>query len=187
MQLCKSLVGGIIGVAVGIGLLLVVYLLSGIDKVWLAIPFAVVVGLGVRMIVSTTGHASYVRGALTMLLALGGYIAGWYLVAQVATARANAPIAKPPASEQKSAEPAPQGDAPAEAAPATPPPPMGEISNPSGMRRPMAAKGVMSAWDMIFLGIAALIAYEMGRGSGMAPVAAASSEKTVPADATPPV
>ena len=82
MQFGKSLLGAIIGAAVGIGLLLAVYLLLGIDKVWMAIPFAILTGLGVRMFVSTAGHASYVRGAMTMVIALAGYIGGWYLVAK---------------------------------------------------------------------------------------------------------
>ncbi len=38
MQLGKSLLGGIIGAAVGIGLLFAVYGLFGLDKYWLAIP-----------------------------------------------------------------------------------------------------------------------------------------------------
>jgi hypothetical protein len=126
------------------------------------------------MLVSTAGHASYLRGAITMLLALGGYIGGWYLVAQVATARANAPLVKPVVAEQKAGELA-EGSAKDEAAPAeTPPAPVGPVSDLSGMRRPMAPKGTMSTWDMICLGIAALIAYEMGRGSGMASPAPAA-------------
>ena len=32
---------------------------------WLAIPVAMLTGLGVRMMVNTSGHASYVRSALT--------------------------------------------------------------------------------------------------------------------------
>ena len=50
MQLGKALLGAIIGAALGIGLLLAVYLLFDIDNVWLAIPFALITGLGVRMV-----------------------------------------------------------------------------------------------------------------------------------------
>ncbi len=88
MQLGKSLLGGIIGAVVAIGLLMATYLLFGVDHVSLAIPFAIITGLGVRMLATTSGHASYVRGALTMVLALAAYIGGWLLVARIATARA---------------------------------------------------------------------------------------------------
>ena len=46
MQFGKTLVGAIIGAALGIGLLIAVYLLFGIDKMWMAIPVAIVDGLG---------------------------------------------------------------------------------------------------------------------------------------------
>ncbi len=51
MQLGKSLLGAIIGAAIGIVILLVVYRLFEIDGFWLAIPFAIITGLGVRMLV----------------------------------------------------------------------------------------------------------------------------------------
>src|SRR6188508_2752101 len=89
MQLGKALLGAIIGAAVGIVLMLVLYLTTGWDKSWLSIPFAIITGIGVRMFTDTKGHASYVRGALTMAIALAAYIGGWMIVAQVATARAN--------------------------------------------------------------------------------------------------
>jgi hypothetical protein len=70
MQLGKALVGAIIGAAVGIGMLVAVSVTTGIMGFWLAIPFAIITGLGVRMLVSTAGHPSYARGVLTMLLAM---------------------------------------------------------------------------------------------------------------------
>src|ERR1043166_9337125 len=69
MQFGKTLVGAIIGGALGIGLLILVYLQFGIDKMWMAIPVAVLTGLGVRMVVATSGHASYLRGAITKAVA----------------------------------------------------------------------------------------------------------------------
>ncbi len=185
MQLGKSLLGGIIGAAVGIGLLLAVYRLFGIDKGWLAIPFAIVTGLGVRAMVSTTGHASYFRGALTMLLALAGYIGGWYLAASMAQARANAMTLKPVAVEQKAVDAA--GEGTGEAAPA-PPPPMPTESEALGSmgRRSMSPKGAMSPFDIICLAIAALVAYELGRGSGVSAPAPSSAPLEAAPDAAPP-
>ena len=62
MQFGKTLVGAIIGAVLGIGLLIAVYLLAGIDKMWMAIPVAILTGIGVRMVAATSGHASYLRG-----------------------------------------------------------------------------------------------------------------------------
>ena len=79
MQFAKSLIGGIIGAAIGIVLLFAIYRFS--DGFWSAVPFAILTGLGVRMAVNTAGHASYARGALTAILALAAYIGGLSLVA----------------------------------------------------------------------------------------------------------
>ncbi len=188
MQFGKSLVGAIIGAAVGIGLLLAVYLTLGIDKIWLSIPFAIITGLGVRMLVSTSGHASYVRGALTMLIALAAYIGGWLLVAKVATARANAPSPNPAAAagdaeaqdgETKDAEGAEKTDPVAQ-------PKVIERASEAGIPRAAAPKPTnYSPADMIFLAIAALVAYELGRGSGMAKNTAGQPGQPLPADSHP--
>ena len=188
MQLGKSLLGGIIGAAVGIGLLLAVHRLSGLDKVWLAVPFALITGLGVRMLVSTSGHASYVRGALTMALALAGYIGGWYLVAQVATARANAPLPIPRAAAegQPAAEPG-EPEAKVEAAPAEQPKAAAIADDGQGAAkmRPLAPKVFGSNWDMIWLAVAALVAYEMGRGSATSTAQANQSAEPAPGGTHP--
>jgi hypothetical protein len=202
MQLGKALVGGLIGAAVGIGLLLVVYLTLGIDRVWLSIPFALITGLGVRMLVSTSGHASYIRGAMTMLLALAAYIGGWVIVAQIATARANAPTEKPAAApdvpplatEPGDAEPN-DGEAKDEskdaesAPPATPTPPRKATAQPTesgNMSRSMSPKSMeYGTGDVICLAIAALVAYELGRGSGVGPVVASQPMQPAPAGTHP--
>jgi hypothetical protein len=184
MQLGKALLGAIIGAAVSIGLLLAVYLTLGIDKVWLSIPFALITGLGVRMLVSTTGHASYVRGAMTMILALAAYIGGWLLVAQVATARANKPVPRPPAAEENPAdtgEDAAKDDAPAEPAPPPQPAPRADVVQ---QPRQVAQKG-FETWDFIWLAIAALVAYEMGRGSATPTAPAVQPAEPVPAGTHP--
>ena len=188
MQLGKSLLGGIIGAAVGIGLLLAVHRLFGIDKVWLAVPFALITGLGVRMLVNTSGHASYVRGALTMVLALAGYIGGWYLVAQVAMVRANAPLPKAvsAAVQQPDAKP---GDAEAtdEAVPAEQPQAaaIAEGGQGAAKTRPRAPKVFGSNWDMVWLAVAALAAYKIGRGTGTSTAQANQSDESAPGGTHP--
>src|SRR4051794_30184809 len=88
MQIGKTLVGAIIGAALGIALLIAVYFAFQIDKMWMAIPVAILTGLGVRMVVATSGHASYLRGALTVVLAMGAYLGGLAITRAVANHRA---------------------------------------------------------------------------------------------------
>src|SRR5215213_4358541 len=110
MQFGKTLVGAIIGAALGIGLLIAVYLAFGIDKMWMAIPVALLTGLGVRMVAATSGHASYLRGAITVLLAMGAYLGGLAITRAVANHRAeNVSKANPPRVAAQ--EPGEPGDA----------------------------------------------------------------------------
>jgi hypothetical protein len=90
MQLGKSLVGAIIGAALGIGLLILINALTAWDKYWLAIPVAILTGLGVRWVADTNGHPSYVRGVLTGVIAILAFMLGQYAVAKVATLRSEA-------------------------------------------------------------------------------------------------
>jgi hypothetical protein len=171
MQLGKTLVGAIIGAALGIALLVAVFLFLQIDQMWLAIPVAILTGLGVRMMVSTHGHASYLRGALTVILALGAYLGGLQVAKAVAMNRASsAAKANPPRVEVDESTDADAAKEEGEAAPApkveAPKAPPKAIDD--AMRRP-AIPGQFSPWDAISLAIAAFIAYELGRGSGMAP------------------
>jgi hypothetical protein len=183
MQLGKSLLGAIVGAAVGIVLLLVVYLTLHIDKMWLSIPFAIITGLGVRMFVSTAGHASYVRGAMTMVLALAGYIGGWQLAPKVVTAAANAQSPKPPAAAAAAEQPAGETAEAKDKEAAEPKDAAAPVEQPKAATtpaekpqpRPAAAKSFGSTWDVIWLAIAALVAYEMGRGSGIATKSVESS------------
>src|SRR5438477_333118 len=84
MQFGKALLGAIIGAVIGLVLLLAAYRFFAWDGFWLAVPFAIVTGLGVRVMVATGGH-SYARGALTAVLALAAYYGGWRLVAMIAS------------------------------------------------------------------------------------------------------
>jgi ABC-type antimicrobial peptide transport system permease subunit len=178
MQLGKALVGAIIGAAVGIGMLIAVYTTLGLDKFWLAIPFAIITGLGVRMLVSTSGHASYARGVLTMLIAMAAYFVGWTVVAQVATARANKEPVKPIVKVEETAETdATDTDAPKEE---TPPPPVAPPRNVNAPAMRPAAPSPSSPWDIIWLAVAALCAYELGRGSGMPTTPATTPAEPVP-------
>ena len=168
MQLGKSLVGAIIGAALGIGLLIVVYLLLGIDKMWMAIPVAILTGLGVRMVAATSGHASYLRGAITVLLAMGAYLGGLAITRAVANHRAET-VSKANPPRVVADEPGEPGDAkadePAAGAPRVNAPPPTPARTDLSARRP-TMPNQFSTWDFISLAVAALVAYELGRGTG---------------------
>jgi hypothetical protein len=168
MQLGRALIGAIIGAAIGIGVLLAVYLLFKIDSVWLALAVAVLTGLGVRTMVATGGHASYLRGALTGAIALGAYLLGSYVVAAVMQAnvskasqatRIEQPAAKAEADVDADDDKGEvETEAPPKAAPAASRPATGTA------RQPMPAKG-FSTLDFVLLCVSALVAYELGRGT----------------------
>lgn len=188
MQFGKTLIGAIIGAAIGIALLVIVYMAFTIDAVWLAIPVAILTGLGVRTMVSTSGHPSYLRGATTGVLALAAYLVGWYIVAQVATQRASA-AAEPRADLAAAAQPAEGAagdsadategdDAKADAPKAADEPQTRPAGSNAAVARNPAMPRSFSTLDFVWLCLAGLVAYELGRGTGGAkPVA--EGEETV--------
>jgi hypothetical protein len=188
MQFGKTLVGAIIGGALGIGLLIIVYLQFGIDKMWMAIPVAVLTGLGVRMVVATSGLVSYLRGAITVLLAMGAYLGGLAITKAVANHRADT-VSKSSPARVATEEPGEPGDAKVEAAATEAPPvnvPPTAPVNPALARR-SAAPPQFSTWDFLSLAVAALVAYELGRGSGVTPkvIMGAGSGEPVPVQTHP--
>jgi hypothetical protein len=166
MQLGKSLLGALIGGLVGIGLILASYYLFAFDHSGEAILVAVCVGLGVRALVATKAHASYLRGALTCLIAILAFAASKFLIVDLAARGAFAkplkPVAARPADENASnGEDSAAGSAqPIEA-------PLPEVAQQGPGGGGMAhLPQAFSALDFVLLSVAALVAYELGRGSG---------------------
>jgi hypothetical protein len=182
MQLQRALVGAVIGGVIGVLILIGAYFLAGAEHTALAIVVAILVGLGVRTMVATKGHASYARGALAAVVALAAFVGGKMVVAGIAAGqtdtgiqRSNSPAPPPAAKEElgagdestaanlpaETAVHADQGHAP--------------LSPPDANRPPMAPKIKLaySPWDFLWLSVAALVAYELGRGSGTAPASPA--------------
>src|SRR4051812_49567571 len=81
MQPARTLIGAIVGAALGIAVLYAAYRFAGRDEFWLSIPFALLTGLGVRFALAGTARASYLRGAITAVLALAADLGGWAGVA----------------------------------------------------------------------------------------------------------
>jgi hypothetical protein len=192
MHLKSALLGAVVGGAVGVGVLIAAYFLFGADHMALAVVVAILTGLGVRMCVATKGHASYARGAVTALLALIAFMGGKFLVAELASRQATVSVIDAPkkptpppqasdASEQEAgADETADDSAGAEEqmlrdrARAGQSPAFGEI--PRGPR----LNDALSTGDFLWLFAAALIAYELGRGSGMAPPAVAATPEPTP-------
>jgi hypothetical protein len=167
MQFGKTLVGAIIGAALGIGLLIAVYLAFGIDKMWMAIPVALLTGLGVRMVAATSGRASYLRGAITVLLAMGAYMGGLAITKVWANHKSQTVAKQNPArvANEGSGE---AGQAKAEEPAANAPPvdaaPVAPTKTDAMARRPSMPQPI-NTWDFLSLAVAALVAYELGRGT----------------------
>jgi hypothetical protein len=165
MQLGKALIGAIIGGALGIAALIAVQYLTGVDQTWLAIVVALFTGLGVRAMVSTSGHASYLRGALTAILALAAFWGGTQLFSELAqrgvfAKSMPAPKIAAPEVDVEVAEDDGETDVVVEP---VAPPVVARVEN-AGARNPRAA-AAQSPWDFVWLCLAALVAYELGRGT----------------------
>jgi hypothetical protein len=185
MQFGKTLVGAIIGAALGIGLLIVVYLQFGIDRMWMAIPVAILTGLGVRILAAKGGHPSYLRGAITVVLALGAYFGGLKISQVVVTHRAAAVAkANPPrvsGDEPGGAAVAKEGQPAAAVEPADTPPVVPVHTGVAARHQPIQVSTRDFVMDCLSLAIAALVAYELGRGS------AGASKRNMDADLGEPV
>jgi hypothetical protein len=166
MQLGKSLVGALVGSAVGVCLVVAIYYLFEFDHAGLSILVAACAGLGVRALVTTKGHASYMRGALTCLLAIGAFAASKFLIVDMARRGVLAdmhPIKRVAAQPSDAA--AGDIDNAAAAQQAEIPHIEQRPSNAVAATGNRKARPSFSAWDFISLSVAALIAYELGRGT----------------------
>jgi hypothetical protein len=166
MQLGKALVGAVIGSAVGIGLILAIYYAIALDHTALAILVAVCAGLGVRTLVTTTAHVSYLRGVLTCVVAILAFAASKFLIADLAARGAFAKPMKPVAA--RAADDAPEEKGAGDSGPTQPvkAPEAVAPQQTGGAAGGMHAPQAFSTWDFVLLSVAALVAYELGRGTG---------------------
>jgi hypothetical protein len=164
MQLGRAIIGAIIGGAIGVAILIAIQA-TGYDQTWLAIIVALLTGLGVRAMTSTKGHASYLRGALTAILALAAFFGGTLLFSEMATRGMFAremTVAPKVAIEDEDVDVVDDdGDVGVVEERLETRPPLAVDAN---ARQPRAAQPA-SPWDFVWLTIAALVAYELGRGT----------------------
>jgi hypothetical protein len=172
--LASAIVGGVIGAAVGVGLHAV--LETSVLKVpggasWFAIAIGLLTGIGVRM--ASGGHLerSYMRGAISGLIALGAIVASSFVIKEVMSRRevavksgvAPAAAAKDAATDDAESDDA---DAKADEEPAEEPAVAKDAAPPvgTGIGAPRARATDVSPWQFVFMALGGLVAYELGRG-----------------------
>jgi len=182
-----TVIGGIVGAAVGVGLHLL--LETGIlgtprvEAAWFAIVIGLLTGLGVRWANKHHMERSYLRGAISAAIGLVAIYLSTVLIANVMANRDALAAKKPitgaagPAAEE--AEDAADGEAAGEAAaepPRAEPGPAGltgRAGRPAGPDDP-------DPWQFIFMALGALVAYELGRGIDRSKRAPAAGEPGEP-------
>lgn len=187
MGVGPTLLGGLVGATVGVALhtLLETGMLGKpVEASWFAIVIGLLTGLGVRQANRTHMERSYLRGALSGLIALAAIYGSTAVIAEVMKKRDQAMKTKPVAVMDGAVEK--EGDAaktdetttaeaetPAEEADRTINPALagGVVGNPRA--------GDLNPWQFVFMALGTLVAYELGRGVGAPKV-------VEPVDTTPP-
>jgi len=171
-QIGPTLIGGIVGAAVGIGLHLI--LETGIlgtrpyEASWFAIVIGLFTGLGVRWANKHHMERSYLRGAISGFLALGAILLSTVLISKVMAARdakaTGKPIAGAAAEKADDAEEEVDDEA-ADEAPVAEPAPVreGGAAATGGVGRPPGPDD-LNPWQFVFMALGGLVAYEFGRG-----------------------
>lgn len=172
MRLGPTLVGGVIGAAVGMGLHLIVEMTTGAEAPWFAIIIGLMTGLGVHQAnKSLAGNVSYLRGAVTAAIALGAIVGSTPLISKVVTRRGTAAAAAK-AVAVKADDAATADEATTDAA--TPAP---AAQEQVAEERAMASGGAVGVngpgglapfnlFQFIYMAVGTFIAYEFGRGTG---------------------
>lgn len=187
MGVGPTLLGGIVGAAVGVALHTVLetgMLGKPVEASWFAIVIGLLTGLGVRQANRTHMERSYLRGALAGLIALAAIYGSAEVIANVMKKRDQAMKSKPAAAADGAVEK--KGDAATtdETTTAEAETPTAEIDR---TMNPALAGGVvgnpragdLNPWQFVFMALGTLVAYELGRGVGAPKI-------VEPTDSTPP-
>ena len=180
MGLGATLIGAIVGAAVGVGLHQFLEVGLQMEASWFFIVIGLLTGLGVRQANKSHMGVSYLRGAIAGLVALGAIVGSIYLVSVLMAKRDTAKPSKPIAAATEEA--AEEGDeADGEAADATPAPaaePERTAVAGGGAGKMGARPEEFNTWQFVFMAVGAFIAYEFARGSGPPRPAAPAPEGT---------
>jgi hypothetical protein len=188
MSASKTVIGAVVGAVVGViaHVVLEAYVMKSGEAPWMAVVIGLLTGLGVRKLDPTVVNTvSYLRGALSALIALAGIVGGMQVVAKAVQARnASAVTSAPKAPAQPAAEPAVEAEgeaaaaeeAPVEAAPVRESAP---LSLPAAGR--MKPRKDFSPIQFAMIAVGAFLAYELARGSSKVAVA----EEAAPVEPNP--
>ncbi|MBL9165766.1 MAG: hypothetical protein JNL18_23785 [Planctomycetaceae bacterium] len=188
MGVGPTLLGGTVGAAVGVALHTVLetgMLGKPIEASWFAIVIGLLTGLGVRQANRTHMERSYLRGAISGIIALAAIYGSTVVIAEVMKKRDQAMKTKPAAAAPANANAASEADeSDAAETPAVEPP---ATNGEDRTMNPAFAGGVvgnpragdLNPWQFVFMALGALVAYEFGRGAG-------AQKMAEPTDATPP-
>lgn len=185
MRFGPTIVGGLVGAAIGVALHLALEVFGGIEAPWFAIIIGLLTGLFVRKFdKSCAGHVSYVRGALAGLIAMGAIVGSSYLLLAVLANSARVAGAQVVTEESEAA--GVQGSdgtavEVAEVEEIAPVIPTRTRPARGGGRIPRGSE--FSIMQFAFIAVGIFIAYELGRGTGRAPAPPqASAESPPPAE-----
>ncbi len=176
----RTLIGGIVGLALG-SILLAVLMSQGIQSYWPILPVGLIAGLTVRSFAKNK-HGGYAGGGLAAIATLLALLTGPLLAQKIIANQAPKTPANRPAAVAQAGEPGDEADAPAEAVATQEPlavPASDEVSTALRYRAQMKQK--FPVWDAICLAIGCLIAYEVGKGKPSNTELAEDSEE-VPTD-----
>jgi hypothetical protein len=165
MNLGKTLVGGLLGGAIGVGLQVALEVFGKIEATWFPIVIGLLCGLGVRKLdASAATGVSYFRGAVAGLISIGAIVSGPNLVAKVRSMQPTQGIAKAVANADAGAK---KPDEDGENVADVPPPvevrtqPTGKVGPPALAQRPKD----FSTAQFVFMAVGILLAYEFARGT----------------------
>ncbi len=165
MHVLNWLFGGIVGGAVGAAVWVSIEYSSQLEFAWMAWPVGLLVGWGVRKCAAADTRGGFLRGALAALLALAAILgAGWskqkILTRQVSQVIAPAIVVTTGEAEvgdQKSTDETSEAIEPVTV----------DFGKPStGLLQGSKTDNAMQSMDMLWLCLAALTAYVVGKGAG---------------------
>lgn len=172
MNLGKTLVGGLIGAAIAIGIY-VALLLGGHTAPWFPVVTGALVGFGIMQVCKTAGNPSYARGAISGLIAAAAMLGGDLVAKEVLTKKAEAIAPKEgPAKKAESKDDEAEDDGEEETeveeeeVEAAPEPKRGGDVDPEKGRIGAPNKlGQNDVWPFAFMAFGIFLAYEFARGS----------------------
>lgn len=174
-----TLIGGLVGAAVGIGLHLALEVGANYEAPWFAILTGFTTGLGVRQATKNSGpRVSYARGALTSLIALAAIVATYPLISMALDLKSDAAKKKSPTdaaqADAAATDEAAEGEAAGEEEAAgedaaAKEPATADAATAAATGTPKnkltLARGDFNLNQFLFMALGALVAYPLGRGS----------------------